>query len=93
MIFEWDEIKEQENISKHGVSFDTACKVFLDSRRIILIDDKHSTEEARYFAIGVVDKRILTVRFTIREDSLRIFGAGYWRKGKSYYEKKYNVGR
>jgi len=27
-------------------------------------------------------------RFTYREDKIRIFGAGYWRKGRFYYEKK-----
>lgn len=29
----------------------------------------------------------MTVRFTYREGRIRIFGAGYWRKGKSVYEQ------
>lgn len=29
----------------------------------------------------------MTVRFTYRERRIRIFGAGYWRKGKRIYEK------
>lgn len=91
MIFEWNEKKEQENIVKHGVSFETARQVFADSRRIILEDGKHSSREPRYFAIGEVDKKILTVRFTMRENAIRIFGAGYWRKEKAYYEQKYNL--
>jgi uncharacterized protein len=30
----------------------------------------------------------MTVRFTYRDDVIRIIGAGYWRKGKSIYEKE-----
>ena len=29
----------------------------------------------------------MTVRFTWRLQKIRIFGAGYWRKGKVIYEK------
>jgi uncharacterized DUF497 family protein len=93
MIFDWDEDKEKENIEKHGVSFETVCRVFLDPMRIVLEDSKHSTDEARYFAIGEVDERILTVRFTMRDASIRIFGAGYWRKGKTIYEQEITFGR
>jgi hypothetical protein len=38
--------------------------------------------------VGKVNNRIITVRFTYREGKIRIIGAGYWRKGKKYYEKK-----
>ncbi len=31
---------------------------------------------------------ILTVRFTYRGETIRILGAGYWRKGKRIYEEK-----
>ncbi len=40
--------------------------------------------------VGKIEERILTVRFAYREDKIRIFGAGYWRKGKDYYEKEKN---
>ncbi len=29
MVFEWDEQKEQKNISKHGIDFSLAAHVFL----------------------------------------------------------------
>lgn len=32
--FEWDDEKEQSNVEKHGVDFDTAVKVFFDPNRI-----------------------------------------------------------
>jgi hypothetical protein len=36
-----------------------------------------------------VDNEILTVRFTMRLEQIRIIGAGYWRKGKKvYYEEQ-----
>ena len=83
----WDETKEIENIRKHGVDFLTAAQVFLDPKRKIFIDSRHSREEERYFCIGIVEGKVLTVRFTYREDKIRIIGAGYWRKGGKYYEK------
>jgi hypothetical protein len=30
----------------------------------------------------------MTMRFTWREGRIRIFGAGYWRKGKTIYEQQ-----
>ena len=29
----------------------------------------------------------MTVRFTWRDGQIRIFGAGYWRKGRKIYEQ------
>ena len=87
-IFEWDENKNQINIEKHGVSFECAVTVFSDPNRLTLVDEKHSDEESRYFCIGKTDSGILTVRFVIRDDKIRIIGAGYWRKGKTRYEKR-----
>ena len=89
MEFEWDERKNQENRLKHGVDFYTAQKAFLDPLRIITKDILHSNKtEERYFCFGLIDDRILTVRFTIRMDKIRIFGAGFWREGKKFYEKE-----
>lgn len=87
-IFVWSAEKERQNIEKHGVEFDVAAEAFLDPLRIIAVDEKHSREEERRFCIGEVRDRILTVRFTYREGRIRIFGAGYWRAGRSLYEKE-----
>jgi uncharacterized protein len=56
--------------------------------RVIADDLSHSEVEKRYFCIGNVNGEILTVRFTWRDSKIRIFGAGYWRKGKQIYEKE-----
>lgn len=86
--FIWDPEKELANISKHGVDFITAAKAFKDPKRKIYTDSKHSKDEERLFCVGKSGDRILTVRFTYRGEKIRIIGAGYWRKGEQYYEKK-----
>jgi hypothetical protein len=92
MVFEWDETKNTANIRKHNVSFEDAQKAFFDERRVIAEDVKHSTKtETRYFCFGEVDDAVLTVRFTLRENAIRIFGAGYWREGRKKYEETNEV--
>ena len=88
MEFEWDDSKNTENTMKHSLSFYEAQEAFYDENRVVLLDVKHSAGEKRYFCIGkTVSGRIATVRFTLRENNIRIFGAGYWRKGKRIYEQ------
>ena len=87
-IFVWDIERENANMAKHGVDFTSASKVFLDAKRKIILDLKHSVMELRHYCIGKVEGKIITVRFTYRIGQIRIFGAGYWRKGKMYYEEE-----
>lgn len=86
--FVWDSQKERSNIEKHAVDFNLASKAFCDPKRKIYTDSRHSKDEPRYFCIGKVNQKIITVRFTYRNDKIRIIGAGYWRKGRKYYEEK-----
>ena len=87
MTFEWDAAKEIVNEQKHGVNFSEARAAFYDSRRVIARDDAHSQKEHRFFCIGKTERGILTVRFVLRGDAIRIIGAGLWRKGKKLYEE------
>ena len=87
MTFEWDENKNLENIEKHNISFEKAQEAFFDKKRIIVKDKKHSKKESRFFCIGHDGSGIVTVRFTMRNESIRIFGARYWREGKNKYEQ------
>lgn len=89
--FDWDTNKDRLNQKKHRVSFVVAQYAFLDSVRIIAKDLKHSETEERFFCIGKVFNEIITVRFTYRDNVIRIIGAGYWRKGRLLYEKKNKV--
>ncbi|HEY0328745.1 MAG TPA: BrnT family toxin [Rhodopseudomonas sp.] len=85
--FEWDAAKDRLNRAKHGVAFEVAQRAFLDPWRVIAEDVEHSRGEPRYFCFGAVEGGILTVRFTWRNGKIRIFGAGYWRKGRAIYEE------
>jgi uncharacterized DUF497 family protein len=92
-LFEWDSKKDQENQQKHGISFALAQFAFADAQRIIAEDVNHSKTEQRYYCFGKVGDGILTVRFTYRNNVIRIIGAGYWRKGKAIYEHENKIHR
>ena len=86
--FEWYARRDSANQKKHSVSFSDAVGAFLDERRVLAEDLTHSTaRERRHFCFGSYGGGILTVRFTYRGGIIRIFGAGYWRKGRRIYEK------
>jgi len=89
--FEWDSAKNVLNQRKHGVSFAMAQLAFLDSNRIILEDLEHDDKEKRFYCLGRVSEGIMTVRFTYRNNKIRIIGAGYWRKGKKIYERENKI--
>ena len=77
------------NYEKHGIYFEKAQYAFADQKRVIRFDVKHSNnKEKRYFCFGKIDHKIVTIRFTIRDNNIRIFGAGFWREGKEVYEKE-----
>ena len=89
--FEWDPAKDLVNQAKHGVSFSEAQFAFADPDRVIAEDLSHSQSEKRYYCFGKVGDGILTVRFTYRAGVIRIYGAGYWRKGKQIYERENKI--
>lgn len=88
ILFAWDPAKEVFNLLKHRVSFTEAKLAFDDPHRKIYFDEKHSSHEERFFCVGKIGDRVMTVRFSYRHDQVRIIGAGYWRKGRRLYEKK-----
>jgi len=89
--FDWDQVKDDKNQKKHGVSLALAQLAFVDPKRVIAEDLSHGSGEQRYFCFGQVGAGVLTVRFTYREDVIRIHGAGYWRRGKRIYERENQV--
>ena len=89
--FDWDLEKDRANQEKHGLSFAQAQHAFADPNRVIAKDITHSDDEDRFYCFGQVGEGIATVRFTYRDDVIRIFGAGYWRKGKRIYEHENQI--
>lgn len=71
---EWDEQKNEINKRKHGISFETAARVFDDENRIEIYDEEHSTEEERYIVLGLV-RKVLFVVYTNRINATRIISA------------------
>ena len=74
MEFEWDEEKAALNLAKHGISFETAARVFDDPEYLEIYDLTHSKDEDRYIVIGKVDD-VLFVVYTEREERIRLISA------------------
>ena len=85
--FQWDSAKDAANQRTHGVPFAIAQFAFADPKRVIASDLLHSEKDERFFCFGEVEGGVLPVRFTYRKGSIRILGAGYWRRGKRIDEQ------
>lgn len=85
MQFEWDERKARINLAKHGVSFETAKRVFKDWNMLEVMQDDEGEE--RWKAIGRVNQKIYVVVYTERGAKLRIISAREATKNeqKAYY--------
>jgi uncharacterized DUF497 family protein len=79
-VFEWDPRKAEANAAKHGVTFDDAVSVFLDTDALDGPDLQHSTAEPRFLRLGrAADGRTLMVAYTLRSsgnaETIRIISA------------------
>lgn len=69
MDFEWDEIKNQINQAKRGVSFEEAKTVFYDEQALLEYDELHSENEDRFRILGCSDRgNVLLVVHCLREN-------------------------
>jgi hypothetical protein len=73
--FQWDEAKAAENYAKHGVSFETAIKVFGDPFAVERLDDREDYGEERFILIGTAEEAVVTVVYTERNGRFRIISA------------------
>jgi len=90
MRFEWDANKASVNFEKHKVTFDEAIEVFYDPNALEDYDVEHSTNETRFFIIGLSSRRLLFVVF-VEEiyDELRIISARKTTKAeRERYERR-----
>ena len=60
----------------------------LDGMEPRFLQDARSRAVYSEGSLLYVDDGVLTVRFTYRRKKIRIYGAGYWRKGRKIYERK-----
>lgn len=80
--FEWDDAKDVANQRKHGLSFAEAQRLFESGEDYLeIFDAEHSEFEDRFIAIGPIDRGIIVVVYTEREEDLiRIIGARMAKK-------------
>lgn len=57
--FTWNPAKAASNLRKHGVAFAQAASVLADPLAISVFDTAHSTQEDRWFTLGISHQRIL----------------------------------
>ena len=67
MQISWDKNKNVSNQRKHGVSFEVAARVFLDTGRIEMYDDREDYGEDRWITIGAAESALLVVIYTLRD--------------------------
>jgi uncharacterized protein len=91
----WDEAKNRSNRRKHGISFDTAARVFLDPLHISR-QDRIVEGEERWQTIGMVDGVLLIlVAYTVIEEEdevIRIISARrVTRQERIEYEEAHEI--
>ncbi|MCO6178368.1 BrnT family toxin [Ciceribacter sp. RN22] len=75
MIFEWDDEKNTSNVAKHGLSFETACRIF-EGVVISATDERFDYGEVRTNSIGAIDGiAIVVVTHTDRNGRIRLISA------------------
>ena len=57
--FEWDEVKANANVRKHGVAFELARTIFNDQRLLTVADLEHSETEERWFSVGFASSGVM----------------------------------
>ena len=84
-MYEWDETKSQENLSKHGLSFDDVDIVF-SGPCVTLEDNRFDYGEPRFITLGRLEGHVVVVAHTPRGEHTRIISM---RKGNRREEKAY----
>jgi uncharacterized protein len=86
MNFEWDELKNEINIDKHGFDFADAYRVF-DLPMVVDLDDRSDYGEDRWIGTGLLDERVVVVIFTEPDqNTTRIISL---RKALSHERRQY----
>ena len=89
--FDWDAGNKHKSAERHAVSRFESEQVFFNQPLLVLIDQKHSQNEARYHALGASNSaRFLHITFTLRFDEtlIRVISArDMHRKERNIYEK------
>ena len=93
--FVWDKSKAETNLSKHGISYETASGIFHDPLALSLFDKSHSLIEDRWLTLGkLVNGKLIVVSHTHTElahgkQLFRLISARFaTRTERLYYENE-----
>lgn len=92
MSFDWNNHKNQSNITKHGISFEEAIAIFDDLNILTFEDIRFNYGETRFVSIGQITlvtqekMRIIVVVYTQRNQTIRLISA---RKANERERKLY----
>jgi uncharacterized protein len=85
MQFEWDEVKNLENICKHQINFADVSAMFTEDM-LIELDDRLDYGEDRWMGIGFLGLGVAVVVWTERQgDIIRIISA---RRANRHEQKR-----
>jgi uncharacterized DUF497 family protein len=85
--FQWDDAKAASNFAHHGVAFEAAREAFKDPFALDWLDASQDYGEDRYALIGMSERRLLFVAYTMRRDSIRIISA---RLAEPFERRRYH---
>jgi uncharacterized DUF497 family protein len=77
MNYVWDRRKGRSNLTRHGIAFEDAIRIF-DGPTLEKVDDRFEYREIRVYAIGIANGLEVTVIYTdVSESERRVISA--WR--------------
>lgn len=89
MDYEWDEVKRQSNLRKHGLDFMDADLVFEASIKVT-VDAAHADDDDRYADLAEVNGRVLMLVYSLCQQTVRCISlrVASRRERKLYDEAK-----
>lgn len=84
-MYNWDKVKSEENLTKHGLSFEDAEHVF-NGPTLTFRDDRLDYNEPRFITFGLLRMRMVVVAHTPRDRHIRIISM---RKANKREQKIY----
>jgi uncharacterized DUF497 family protein len=89
MSYTWDPKKNRRNLTRHGVAFEDAIRIF-EGPTLEKVDDRFEYGEIRVYAIGMVNGLEITVIYTeVSQTERRIISA--WRAERHEREAYWKI--
>ena len=88
-MYEWDDAKSVENLSKHGLSFEDVEIVF-SGPCVSFEDDRFDSSEERFITLGLLAGRVVVIAHTQRGENTRIISMRKARRREqTIYQKRF----